>query len=58
MPLSQKSNSKTALQVKSELTENSVFSLVEILRSVETNIPEAELNETTISDGKGGRILL
>lgn len=58
MPSSQENNSKTLLQTSLELIENPIFSLVEVMRSVKTDTPEAELNVTTISDGKGGRILL
>lgn len=32
--------------------------VIGMLKSVNTNSPEAKLNETTISDGKGGRITL
>lgn len=32
--------------------------LVEIMRMVDLDDPDAKLNATTISDGKGGRILL
>src|SRR3989338_6595054 len=32
--------------------------LVKVMQSVKTDTPEAELNKTTISDGKGGRITM
>ena len=32
--------------------------LVELLRSVDLKDPDAKLNATTISDGRGGRIVL
>ncbi len=35
-----------------------VYDLVEIMRTVKITGKEAKLNATTISDGKGGRILL
>lgn len=44
--------------VKKENIDNPIVDLVELLRSVDINSPEAQLNATTISDGKGGRILL
>ena len=37
---------------------NQIHRLVELMRTVDINSPEAKLNATTISDGKGGRILL
>lgn len=37
---------------------NAIYQLVELMKSVDINTPEAKLNATTISDGKGGRILL
>lgn len=35
-----------------------IHRLVELMRTVDINSPEAKLNATSISDGKGGRILL
>lgn len=37
---------------------NSIMELMRLLSSVDINSQEAKLNETTISDGKGGRIFL
>lgn len=37
---------------------NVICQLVEQMRSVDIDSPEAKLNITTISDGKGGRIRL
>ena len=37
---------------------NTISQLVKLMNSVDINSPEAKLNATTISDGKGGRILL
>jgi len=37
---------------------NSIVELMRLLNSVDINSQDAKLNETTISDGKGGRILL
>lgn len=37
---------------------NAIFELVQLLQSVDTESDEAKLNATSISDGKGGRILL
>ncbi len=45
-------NQETSPQIKE------LYELVEIMRAVDLNDPEAEINATTISDGKGGRILL
>jgi len=39
-------------------SETTIQELVEILRTVDIKNPDAILNATTISDGKGGRILL
>ena len=35
-----------------------INNLVNVMKSVNTNSPEAELNSHSISDGKGGRIEL
>ncbi len=35
-----------------------LYNLIEIMRVVDLNAPEAEINATTVSDGNGGRILL
>lgn len=37
---------------------DAVSQLLELLRCVDVGSPEANLNATSISDGKGGRILL
>lgn len=57
---------KTSMDVDSRLTKSQkenteveidpVVKLVEILSSVDTNNPDAELNTISISDGQGGRI--
>lgn len=41
-----------------EAIKDPVVVLVEVMRAVRINDPDAELNATTISDGSGGRILL
>lgn len=41
-----------------ENESNNILELISLLSSVDIHSPEAELNKTTISDGKGGRILL
>lgn len=38
--------------------QSGIPNLVKVMQSVKTNTPEAKLNETTISDGNGGRITL
>lgn len=55
-----KSQAKPATSVeKVDVSPNSpVLNLVTLMSSVPTNTPEAKLNETTISDGKGGQIYL
>ena len=37
---------------------NKIEELVRLLSSVKTDSPEAKINETSISDNNGGRILL
>lgn len=44
--------------VKQENVDNPIAELIELLKAVDVNSVEAQLNATTISDGKGGRILL
>lgn len=39
-------------------SEARIQDLIDIMRSVDLESPESILNATTISDGKGGRILL
>lgn len=39
-------------------SQSAIPTLVREMQSVKTDTPEAKLNETTISDGKGGRITL
>ena len=41
-----------------EAKNDPIVALVEAMRTVKINNPDAELNATTISDGNGGRILL
>ena len=38
--------------------QSGIPQVVKVMQSVKTDTPEAKLNETTISDGKGGRITL
>lgn len=37
---------------------NPVPVIINVMQSVKTDTPEAELNKTTISDGNGGRITM
>lgn len=39
-------------------SQSGVPKLIIVMQSVKTDTPEAKLNETTISDGKGGRITM
>lgn len=48
----------TAPTMSSTPTQSAIPTLVREMQSVKTDTPEAKLNETTISDGKGGRITL
>lgn len=41
-----------------DYSSNQLHALVGVLSSVKVGSPDAEINATTISDGKGGRILL
>ncbi len=45
------------LKVENE-TDNSLVELVEALQKIDTQSPLAKLNETTIADNNGGRIVL
>lgn len=38
--------------------EDPIIAVIEAMRAVKTDTPEAELNSISISDGKGGRVLL
>ena len=53
--LTQNPTQPYVLQVK---PVNQVTELVKILQTINVTKPEAKLNESTISDGKGGRIEL
>jgi hypothetical protein len=48
----------TAPTMPSTPSQSAIPTLVREMQSVKTDTPEAKLNETTISDGKGGRITL
>jgi hypothetical protein len=39
-------------------SQSGIPQVVKVMQTVKTDTPEAKLNETTISDGKGGRITL
>lgn len=47
-----------ATTMPSTPSQSAIPTLVREMQSVKTDTPEAKLNETTISDGKGGRITL
>lgn len=52
-----KEEAKKAVTDKESESSN-ILELISLLSSVNIHSPEAELNKNTISDGKGGRILL
>ncbi len=39
-------------------SQSGIPKVIIVMQSVKTDTPEAKLNETTISDGKGGRITM
>ena len=52
------SQSATPVAPSTPQDTNPVPVIIKVMQSVKTDTPEAELNKTTISDGKGGRITL
>ena len=48
--------STVAQYQNNEVETDPIVKLVEVLNSVDTNDPEAQLNAISISDGQGGRI--
>ena len=38
--------------------EGSLVQLIEVLQEIDTSAPDAKLNEESIDDGNGGRIIL
>ena len=56
MAKTKKEAEKTVTNKENEI--NNILKLISLLNSVDIHSPEAELNKTTISDGKGGRIHL
>lgn len=40
------------------LPQQAIPKVIVVMQSVKTNTPEAKLNETSINDGKGGRIVM
>jgi hypothetical protein len=51
-------NGQSAKNTKEAQREESLAELIELLKQVDPDSPLAALNETTISDNNGGRILL
>lgn len=39
-------------------SQGSLVRIIEVLQEVDTSTPDAELNEESIDDGNGGRIIL
>lgn len=39
-------------------SQSAIPKVIIVMQSVKTDTPEAKLNETSISDGKGGRIVM
>jgi hypothetical protein len=55
----QSENLKALMSDTSTILEKSpIYSLIENLKKIDLDSPEAKLNETSISDGNGGRIEL
>lgn len=54
----QPTNGASTTPSKADVEAETICQLIELLQSVNVNSPEAKLNATSISDGKGGRIEL
>lgn len=50
--------SKSVSTVSQEQEVGSLVKLIEVLQQIDTSAPDAEVNETSIDDNNGGRILL
>lgn len=56
--LSQKLTDTTRTDLAESVPEDAVIELFAVLRGVDLYSPLAKLNETTIADNNGGRIIL
>lgn len=55
---SQKLPDTTSTEITESVPEDAVIELFAVLRGVDPKSPLAKLNETTIADNNGGRIIL
>lgn len=48
----------SAVTQETDAPESSIKELIEVLQEIDTSSPKAKLNETSIDDNNGGRIIL